>query len=109
MTTNMTTYAPPPAPPGRDETADLLKGFGILAVVAGHCGFPLLLWINPYSFHMPLFFMIAGFFLNFERGGLEFVKGKFVRLVVTYYKYWLAFALLYWAMPRTGIPHFHPF
>ena len=47
----------------RNAYADYLKGIGIVLVVMGHC------WIIPsdlykyiYSFHMPLFFMITGYF-----------------------------------------------
>ena len=69
----------------RDESVDALKGFGILTVIAGHCAFPLTLWINPYSFHMPLFFMIAGFFLNFRISHSEFIKTKFQRLMIPFF------------------------
>lgn len=79
----------------RNEYVDLLKGFGILTVVAGHCGFPLLLWVNPYAFHMPLFFFISGFFLNMSRTNYDFLKNKVERLLFPYYKYWIAFGFLY--------------
>ena len=41
---------------------DSLKGFAIILVVLGHISSPLSSLI--YSFHMPLFFIVSGFFLN---------------------------------------------
>jgi len=49
----------------RDQTADVLRGFGILAVVAGHAGSNLGIQVLPvYSYHMPLFFFISGLFFQ---------------------------------------------
>lgn len=49
----------------RDTTMDIMKALGILAVVSGHA------WSGtslapypPYSFHMPLFFFISGYFFK---------------------------------------------
>lgn len=47
----------------RDETFDILKGIAIILVIVGHTDFgPFRAFI--YSFHMPLFFFIAGYFLK---------------------------------------------
>lgn len=52
----------------RDTTVDVLRGLGIIAVVAGHAwsgtGLPP---FSPYSFHMPLFFFLSGLFFREER------------------------------------------
>lgn len=52
----------------RDTTVDVLRGLGIVAVVAGHA------WsgtgwtpFSPYSFHMPLFFFLSGLFFREEK------------------------------------------
>ena len=46
---------------GRDETFDVLKGIAIILMIVGHCKIgPLKAFI--FSFHMPLFFFIAGYF-----------------------------------------------
>ena len=57
----------------RDITFDIAKGIGIVLVVIGHyipdnapswyIGFVSFV----YHFHMPLFFMIAGFFQSFQQ------------------------------------------
>lgn len=45
----------------RDLSIDIMKGIGICAVIAGHT------FLNTihnliYSFHMPLFFILSGYF-----------------------------------------------
>ena len=88
---------------------DLLKGFGILTVVAGHCNFPMLLWVDPYSFHMPLFFFISGFFLNLERPYLSFVRQKANSLLVPFYKYCIAFVFIACGFHFSEIPIFRAY
>lgn len=90
----------------RDQTVDLLKGLGILTVIAGHCDFPIFFWANPYSFHMPLFFFISGFFINFKRTTVSFISDKFIKLIIPYYKYWFAFSIITLALQYTKAPMF---
>ena len=49
----------------RNATFDMLKGIGILLVIIGHT---FMKEIGPYiqTFHMPLFFMVAGFFFKYK-------------------------------------------
>lgn len=68
----------------RNPTFDILKGIAIILVIIGHQG----LFIADqfiYSFHMPLFFIVSGYFFNVEqyrnRGG---IKKDFQRLLVPY-------------------------
>lgn len=59
----------------RLQYVDVAKGIGILLVVIGHM-FPVhSIVASIYSFHMPLFFILSGFFLNSESS----VKSMFVR------------------------------
>ena len=55
---------------------DVLKGFGILLVILGHCmpDFPINILEDKfsaelqrfiYTFHMPMFFFCSGFVMNF--------------------------------------------
>lgn len=46
----------------RDITFDIMKGVAILAMIAGHCFIPLKLHHFIYIWHMPLFFMVSGYF-----------------------------------------------
>ena len=49
------------------DWVDFLKGVGILLMVIGHASAPYLIkkWI--YGFHMPLFFVLAGYTFNLEK------------------------------------------
>jgi len=65
---------------------DIAKGLGIILVVVGHTKCSNIDFI--YSFHMPLFFIIAGFLLNSIKwkGNIrEFIINKFCRLMVPYF------------------------
>lgn len=51
----------------RIEYIDIARGLGILLVVLGHNDFSLIspfLYQVIYSFHMPLFFFLSGYFIN---------------------------------------------
>lgn len=54
----------PVSPKGsRDDTFDVLKGIAIILMILGHCNVgPLHAFI--FTFHMPLFFFVAGYFLK---------------------------------------------
>jgi polysaccharide biosynthesis protein PslL len=67
---------------------DVARGIGILLVVMGHNDFSL---ISPffhkliYSFHMPLFFFLSGYFLNTAIGFWSFVKKRFNGLLKPFF------------------------
>ena len=85
------------------ESIDVLKGITIILVVIGHAVQGVVsgqqLTINTeyssifilkqiiYGFHMPLFFMIAGLFVNswVKRSFKEAISQKIIRLVVPYF------------------------
>lgn len=46
----------------RNQTIDVIKGYGICLMVCGHSGFPFTDWI--YLFHMALFFIVSGYLWN---------------------------------------------
>ena len=70
----------------RDNTFDIMKGIGILLVLLGH------VWGIPHtnhvitSFHMPLFFIIAGYFSHsfkdYEVASIPSVIAKYARRLV---------------------------
>ncbi|CDM90379.1 acyltransferase family protein [Xenorhabdus bovienii] len=51
----------------RNLYIDYMKAIGIIFVVAGHYNSAFFSIMNPYYFHMPLFFMIAGLTIKNER------------------------------------------
>lgn len=48
----------------RDRTLDRVRGYAMILMVFGHCGLPYILRNPIYSFHMPLFFFITGWFFK---------------------------------------------
>ena len=71
----------------RIEYLDIAKGIGILLVVLGHNDFEVIsLFVQRliYSFHMPLFFFLSGYFLNTAVPFFEFFKKRFHALLKPY-------------------------
>ena len=63
----------------RIEYIDIAKGIGILLVVLGHNDFEVISVFAQrliYSFHMPLFFFLSGYFLNTAIPFFEFIKKR---------------------------------
>lgn len=71
----------------RIEYFDVARGIGILLVVLGHNDFG---GISPfldqliYSFHVPLFFFLSGYFVNTAIPFLEFSKKRFHSVLKPY-------------------------
>ncbi len=67
----------------------IAKGIGILLVVAGHNWIILAskgeLYRIIYSFHIPLFFILAGIFFNIEKPLGLIIKEKFTSLLIPYF------------------------
>jgi fucose 4-O-acetylase-like acetyltransferase len=76
---------------------DVARGIGILLVVLGHNDFGV---ISPfldqfiYSFHVPLFFFLSGYFVNTAIPFLEFFKKRFHSVLKPY---WFTIFLIYFA------------
>jgi polysaccharide biosynthesis protein PslL len=72
----------------RIEYLDIAKGIGILLVVLGHNDFEVIsLFVQRliYSFHMPLFFFLSGYFLNTSVPFLDFFKKRFNSLLKPFF------------------------
>lgn len=66
----------------RDRSIDIAKGIAIIAVVFGHCYlFPYTRFV--YSWHMPLFFILAGYFFR-KKNVRESLRTDLWRLIVPY-------------------------
>jgi len=71
----------------RIEYLDIARGIGILLVVLGHNDFGA---ISPffhqviYSFHIPLFFFLSGYFINASIAFLDFFKRRFHSVLKPY-------------------------
>jgi acyltransferase len=71
---------------------DQVKGFTIFLVVYGH-NFPCI-EKYIYSFHMPLFIMIAGYF-HPKTSSIENIKKRFIALILPYFL-WSTLLFLFW-------------
>jgi fucose 4-O-acetylase-like acetyltransferase len=72
----------------RDVSIDALKGFAILAVIFGHIASPLTNFI--FSWHMPLFFFVSGFFIKTQDGVKIFLRKNFKKIMI----YFFVFAVI---------------
>lgn len=71
---------------------NLAKGFAILLVVLGHMNSPFSSGI--YSFHIPLFFIIGGVFINIDNAVWQYLKKNLLRLAFPF----ILFGILGWAV-----------
>lgn len=70
----------------RERWADFAKGIGIIFVIIGHIKYvdnSIKEWI--YTFHMPLFFFISGYFINKHYGLLKDIGHKAYILLIPYF------------------------
>ncbi len=66
---------------------DIARGIGILLVVLGHNDFEAIsLFVHQviYSFHIPLFFFLSGYFINTSISFFDFFKKRFNSLLRPY-------------------------
>ena len=80
------------SPKTRLSHFDIYRGFGILLMVMGHIGFGQAFDFYIHAFHMPLFFLVSGYFANPEKEErfLPFIGHAARTLLVPY----LVFAIL---------------
>ena len=76
-------------PSKREDWVDIAKGFAIISVVLGHISFEYpeikllpISTLTAWLWHVPVFFMIGGFFLSEEKliKPGAFIKGKILKL-----------------------------
>lgn len=79
----------------RNDSIDIAKGFAIILVVLGHAGMPGVLNRSIYLFHMPLFFITAGYFFSpsVVQDPWSFIVKRFKGLYLPFVK-WSIFLLL---------------
>ena len=68
----------------RIDEFDIAKGIAIIAMIIGHLGMKHINMI-VYAFHMPLFFILSGYFLSAKDPFIHFIKKKFIGLIIPYY------------------------
>lgn len=75
----------------------IAKGIAIIAMVAGHAEGPELITNFIYTWHMPLFFMAAGYFFSEKAvdAPWDFVSKRFRKLYLPFLKWSILFLLLH--------------
>lgn len=69
----------------RNIELDIVKGIGMILMVMAHTYGPeSLFWRIVYPFHMPLFYIIAGYFFK-EKDTLTIIKESHLRLIKPYF------------------------
>lgn len=92
----------------RTAWIDNAKGIAIICVILGHFGINNVLTSIIYTFHMPLFFVISGFFLNKNienTSPRDFINKKIKRLLVPYFFFSVLLLLFYRII--SILPGFH--
>ena len=64
------------------QCVDIAKGIGMLCIIAGHLGRPEIGHV-VFTFHVPLFFLIGGYFFRVAPGVVGMAKSA-RRLLVPY-------------------------
>lgn len=75
---------------------DILRGIGIIYVVIGHIYSNHMIYNWIYSFHMPLFFIAAGYTYK-EKPVLEDIKRRIQTIIIPYFSFGLLI-LIYWQL-----------
>ena len=68
----------------RNVAIDIMKAIGIMSVIVGHLRTPAIISTFVYSYHMPLFFLIGGYFFRPKPNIAEAAAKDFKRLVIPY-------------------------
>lgn len=94
-------------------TFSILKVFGIVFVVSGHLsgggGINLFYdWFPVYSFHLPLFAFITGYFYkkNNEMNFIAFFKKKIKKIIIPYFIWNLFYGIILSILIERGIVNF---
>ncbi|TXB63712.1 acyltransferase family protein [Vicingus serpentipes] len=72
----------------RKEYIDIMKGIGIISVVAGHTYIGITKQII-FLFHMPLFFFLGGYLFKTRTNQLQYIKDKSIHLLLPYISFLL--------------------
>ena len=78
---------------------DIAKAIAIICIVLGHTvGYSN--HLQPfrnffYSFHVALFFMLSGFLFSYKKDFKDFLKNKFIKIMIPYFVWSLLFIIPY--------------
>ena len=89
----------------RDTTISICKALGIILMVITHSGSPGKLCAFAYEFHMPLFFITAGYFfsLRYLNDEATFIKKRIKGLYIPFIKRSVIFLIIHNWLFKLGI------
>lgn len=89
----------------RNTLFSIAKGIAIIAMVAGHAEAPELITNFIYTWHMPFFFIAAGYFFStrYADDPFTFISKRFKGLYIPFVKWSLVFLLLHNVWHHFGI------
>lgn len=89
----------------RNTTISICKAFAIILMVMGHADCPKLLGSFLYEFHMPIFFITAGYFFSVKylNDEMTFIKKRFKGLYLPFLKWAIFFLIIHNWMFDLGI------
>ena len=87
----------------RIDYIDLYRGFGIVIMVMGHVGFGAEFDYWCHGFHMPMWFIVSGYFFNKEIKFKELVKKKTKQLIIPYVSFGLFYYLIWLVLKRDAL------
>lgn len=96
----------------RIEYIDFFRGVGIILMVMGHMafgglqGFGYLIEKYIHSFHMPMFFIISGYFYQKKVNWISFVKGKTRTIMLPYIAFGGGYSIIWYLSNRDIRPIF---
>ena len=82
-----------PAQQSRIRPFDIARGIAIICIILGHFSITKLTWF-VFTFHVPIFYLITGYFISDRDSVWEFTKKRFRTLVVPYYITCVAIVIL---------------
>lgn len=77
----------------RENFIDIARGISILCIILGHFGIPSINRV-VFTFHVPVFLMITGYFLSSRRTVTDFIRNKVRTLLVPYFSVSLVLLIL---------------
>jgi acyltransferase len=91
----------------RDNSIDIAKGLGVFLVIWGHLNTPTP-YLNIYSFHMPLFFLLSGIFHKQQISFSNLIQTRSRSLLLPYvfFSFFSYLFYLVWALLFTGLGTF---
>lgn len=101
----MTAISPAASPQKRDASISIAKAIAIILMVIGHTEYPGLLTSCLYTFHMPLFFITAGYFFSRRSASQpwDFCRKRFKGLYIPMVKWSLIWLLLHNVFHHWGL------